>query len=310
MAVPGSARSAGSLPSLRFASPGSQAHHRTFPFPSPHPPLPLLLPLPWDSGIIDGEKKVRQSKLAARIKKSIMDPSSVNIKLKQEHVDVAAPVLLQSGGKYDLDLAKGGASDDVLSYDTIVCGVSARCVALCSFGRNEGKGEGGERGGGRIGLNLGCPAATSPASRLACARPRIAVHRSIARADSPPPPVAPAPPLRSYSSYCATVARTYFVDPSDRQAAVYRALSAAQAAAIASIVDGAPFSAPRLAAVESLKAAGEEGLVERLAPSIGWSIGLEFEDRTLPLAGDSSSTIRPGMAFSVQLGAWQTERRG
>lgn len=114
---------------------------------------------------------------------------------------------------------------------------------------------------------------------------------------------------RSYSSYCATVARTYFVDPSDKQATVYRALSAAQAAAIAAIVDGAPFSAPRAAAVASLKAAGEEGLVERLAPSIGWSIGLEFEDHTLPLADDSASTIRSGMAFSVQIGAMEREKR-
>lgn len=56
-----------------------------------------------------------------------------------------------------------------------------------------------------------------------------------------------------YASYCANVARTYFVDPSKQQEAEYAALQEAQAAAVAALVEGAPMSAAYEAVVETLK---------------------------------------------------------
>ena len=50
------------------------------------------------------------------------------------------------------------------------------------------------------------------------------------------------------------MARTYFVDPSKEQEAQYAALQAAQAAAVAALVEGAPMSAAYQAVVDTLKA--------------------------------------------------------
>ena len=56
-----------------------------------------------------------------------------------------------------------------------------------------------------------------------------------------------------YASYCANVARTYFVDPNKEQEAQYAALQEAQAAAVAALVEGAPMSAAYEAVVATLK---------------------------------------------------------
>ena len=64
---------------------------------------------------------------------------------------------------------------------------------------------------------------------------------------------APLCALRSYASYCANIARTYFVNPSEEQQAAYVAVQAAHAAAVAALVDGAPMSAAYSAAVRVLQ---------------------------------------------------------
>lgn len=56
-----------------------------------------------------------------------------------------------------------------------------------------------------------------------------------------------------YSMYCANVARTYLVDPTQQQEKEYAALLEAQQAAIAALVEGAPMSAPYAAAAQSLQ---------------------------------------------------------
>lgn len=56
-----------------------------------------------------------------------------------------------------------------------------------------------------------------------------------------------------YSMYCANVARTYLVDPSAQQEAQYKALLAAQEAAIVALVVGAPMGAAHTAALKALQ---------------------------------------------------------
>lgn len=56
-----------------------------------------------------------------------------------------------------------------------------------------------------------------------------------------------------YNLYCSNIARTYLVDPSKTQEAEYGALLEAQEAAIKSLVEGAPLSAPYKAVVDTLE---------------------------------------------------------
>lgn len=56
-----------------------------------------------------------------------------------------------------------------------------------------------------------------------------------------------------YSMYCANVARTVLVDPNKQQEEEYKALLAAQEAAIAALVEGASLAAPVEAANQALK---------------------------------------------------------
>jgi nucleosome binding factor SPN SPT16 subunit len=111
-----------------------------------------------------------------------------------------------------------------------------------------------------------------------------------------------------YASYCANVGRTLFVDPSERQVAEYAALHAAQAAAIAALVEGAPMSAAHAAAVAALEANGQAALVPRLAKNVGTALGLELRDSTLPLSAANAKPVRAGMAFNVALALTGLER--
>jgi nucleosome binding factor SPN SPT16 subunit len=61
--------------------------------------------------------------------------------------------------------------------------------------------------------------------------------------------------IRSYSSYCANVGRTYFVNPTTDQEKAYNAILTAQTAAIAALVENAEISRAYEAALESLKVA-------------------------------------------------------
>lgn len=56
-----------------------------------------------------------------------------------------------------------------------------------------------------------------------------------------------------YASYCANIARTYFVDPNQQQQDEYVALQEAHAAAVAALVEGASMSAAYEAVVKVLE---------------------------------------------------------
>jgi nucleosome binding factor SPN SPT16 subunit len=78
-----------------------------------------------------------------------------------------------------------------------------------------------------------------------------------------------------YSMYCANIARTYLVDPSAEQEAQYKALLAAQEAAIAALVVGAPMGAAHTAALKALQVQAAAGAGSQLEAwgsrdSAGW----------------------------------------
>ena len=92
------------------------------------------------------------------------------------------------------------------------------------------------------------------------------------------------------------------MDPSKQQEAEYAALLAAQAAAIASLVEGAPMSAAYDAVVKTLQDKGQGQLVEKLPRALGAAIGLELRDTTQALSATNTKTVQAGMAFNVAVG--------
>lgn len=68
--------------------------------------------------ILDKGKRVKHSKLAEMTEEVITDPAKINLKLKQDNVDIAYPPLFQSGGNYELKV--GIASDDSVLHDNII----------------------------------------------------------------------------------------------------------------------------------------------------------------------------------------------
>ncbi|KAL6771432.1 hypothetical protein ACKKBG_A26355 [Auxenochlorella protothecoides x Auxenochlorella symbiontica] len=106
-----------------------------------------------------------------------------------------------------------------------------------------------------------------------------------------------------YASYCATVGRTLFVNPTPRQEAEYAALRAAHAAAIAALVEGAPLSAAHAAAVAALDERGQGALVEALGKNVGTGIGLDLRDGSCALTATAAGQVRAGTTFHVAVAA-------
>ena len=108
-----------------------------------------------------------------------------------------------------------------------------------------------------------------------------------------------------YTQYCANVGRTYMVDPTAEQEAVYAAVLAAQEAGIAALVDGATCSSVYEAVRSSLASAegcDGESLASKLNKNVGTAMGLEFRDTAFVLNAKCENKISSGMLFNVAVG--------
>lgn len=105
-----------------------------------------------------------------------------------------------------------------------------------------------------------------------------------------------------YSQYCANVGRTYLFNSTKKQEAEYKALLAAHDAAIRALVPGARMSAALEAAVESLKASGQQEMVAKMGKTLGAGIGLDFRESNNVLNAKNEGVVRAGMTFNVVLG--------
>jgi nucleosome binding factor SPN SPT16 subunit len=110
-----------------------------------------------------------------------------------------------------------------------------------------------------------------------------------------------------YASYCAVVSRTYLINPPEQMEREYAAVLAAQQAASAALVEGAPLSAAHAAAVAALEGAGEAGArllaVGGVGKSVGHGIGLELRETGAALsAKNTSAEVKAGMCFNVSVG--------
>lgn len=83
---------------------------------------------------------------------------------------------------------------------------------------------------------------------------------------------------------------------------VYGAVLAAQKAAIAALVPGAPLSAAHAAAHAALKAAVGEDVLAKLGKSVGFAMGLELREAKLQLTASADVAVQAGMVFNVSVG--------
>lgn len=105
-----------------------------------------------------------------------------------------------------------------------------------------------------------------------------------------------------YASYCSNIARTYIIDGTKQQEGEYKALLAAQAAAIGALKEGTPAADVYAAAVKALEAAGHGHLSERLTRNVGFGMGLEFRESHNLLAPKNTGKVKAGQVFNVSLG--------
>jgi Xaa-Pro aminopeptidase len=83
---------------------------------------------------------------------------------------------------------------------------------------------------------------------------------------------------------------------------IYRAVLAAQQAAIAALVPGALLSAAHAAASASLSSAGFGDLLPKLPKSVGFAMGLELREGKLQLTASNDTKVAPKMVFNVSVG--------
>jgi len=87
--------------------------------------------IPRLEDIIDKEQKVTHDQISSEIDGILEDPSKINLKVPQEHVQSAYYPIVQSGGEYDLRVS-AQPTDKALSYDIITISLGARYQLYCS----------------------------------------------------------------------------------------------------------------------------------------------------------------------------------
>jgi len=112
-----------------------------------------------------------------------------------------------------------------------------------------------------------------------------------------------------HTQYCANIGRTYLIDPTETQEAVYEACLKAQKAAVEALQPGKSCKDVYAAAQKALEEAEKENeklkdmnLSSKLNKNVGSILGLEFKDAFYMLSGKCESTIEEGMIFNVALG--------
>ena len=112
-----------------------------------------------------------------------------------------------------------------------------------------------------------------------------------------------------HTQYCAHIGRTYLIDPTETQEAVYEACLKAQKAAVEALQPGKSCKDVYAAAQKALEEAEKENeklkdmnLSSKLNKNVGSILGLEFKDAFYMLSGKCESAIEEGMIFNVALG--------
>jgi len=106
-----------------------------------------------------------------------------------------------------------------------------------------------------------------------------------------------------YDSYCASVSRTYFVDPIPKVKYAYTALLDARQACLEKMVAGQPLKAAYDAVLEVLKSrrVGGETLDKFVPKNVGFGLGIDFREAALVLNAKNQRVFSTGMTFALNV---------
>ncbi|KAI1787890.1 FACT complex subunit SPT16 [Ganoderma leucocontextum] len=112
-----------------------------------------------------------------------------------------------------------------------------------------------------------------------------------------------------YKGYCANLGRSFIVDPSKEQDAVYALLVSLQADLLPRVKDGAVAKELYQHALSYVKDHKPE-LEPHFAKNIGHGMGMEFRDASYVLSAKCGRKLRSGMVFNILLGFTGLEEGG
>ncbi|THH01723.1 hypothetical protein EW026_g1029 [Hermanssonia centrifuga] len=112
-----------------------------------------------------------------------------------------------------------------------------------------------------------------------------------------------------YKGYCANLGRSFIVDPSKEQEAIYSLLSSLQAELLTVLKDGTTARDVYLHALAYVKEKKPE-LEKHFVKSIGHGMGMEFRDSAYLLSAKNGRKLRNGMVFNLTLGFQELEENG
>ncbi|PAV23533.1 FACT complex subunit SPT16 [Pyrrhoderma noxium] len=104
-----------------------------------------------------------------------------------------------------------------------------------------------------------------------------------------------------YKGYCANVGRTFVVDPTKDQEAVYALLVSLQAELLHKLKDGVVARDVYLHALSYIKEKKPE-LEKHFVKNIGFAMGMEFRDSNFILSQKNGRTLKTNMVFNLTLG--------
>ncbi|KIP09266.1 hypothetical protein PHLGIDRAFT_103069 [Phlebiopsis gigantea 11061_1 CR5-6] len=112
-----------------------------------------------------------------------------------------------------------------------------------------------------------------------------------------------------YKGYCANLGRSFIVDPSKEQEAIYALLVSLQADLLPLMKDGATARDAYQHALAFIKDKKPE-LEKNFVKTIGHGMGLEFRDSAYLLSAKNARKLKSGMVFNLALGFQDLEEGG
>ncbi|KAI0709021.1 FACT complex subunit SPT16 [Earliella scabrosa] len=112
-----------------------------------------------------------------------------------------------------------------------------------------------------------------------------------------------------YKSYCANLGRSFIVDPSKEQEAIYSLLVSLQSEMLSRLKDGVIAKDMYQHALAYVRERKPE-LEARFAKNIGHGMGMEFRDGSYVLSAKNGRKLRTGMVFNLVLGFTGLEEGG
>jgi len=105
-----------------------------------------------------------------------------------------------------------------------------------------------------------------------------------------------------YQSYCASMSRTYMVDPPKKVSATYDILIDVVNACVDVMKPGNKLSDVRKTAIDFLNKKGKSELVAHLPKSLGFSLGLDYRCAQMLLKDENDTLFRENMVFNLSVG--------